>query len=334
MRERFLDDVNNVFFDYYYSFKDFSFREDDLASEINGLIELSLNNRNYGNIEDWLLPAIPSWESHLYEFRVFHVGQANCSALIKYNFDKSDYRVVAVFDFGCELAYRNNKALNEMIDKIDCSTVILISHFDLDHFNNIADHLLVTTCRWIFPDYDGKKKKASKIFQVLLKVALRKTGVARPFVLTGRLALSPNIQIAQRPNTWPIDPYQSSMINSRCVVSSISINGKNVLIPADALYSEIRSEIPLFDDGYDYVLVPHHGCNYRESSEKPSSGIIGDKTVGVVLCGKNHYGHASISHLSLYNRLFLFEGSQLYDSKKHLLAKTKDNNVDFFTIEF
>ena len=77
-------------------------------------------------------------ESDLFELRVYNVGQANCSALIKYtDYGKTDYKVVVVFDYGVE-GNNSNKSLKEMLSKIDEKTTIIISHFDVDHINNIG----------------------------------------------------------------------------------------------------------------------------------------------------------------------------------------------------
>lgn len=248
--ENFLNTINDIFCKYRFSIVENSFVFDErVYNKVNEVIESIQYNRDihYEEYHKGCKPEIETvLEKDLYELRIFNVGQANCSALIKYiNEEKKDYRVIIVFDFGYQRSAGHNSKLEEMIGKIDCNTTILISHYDSDHINNISSHLYLTTCRWIFPNYDGKGMKALKTFQMLMKVATKKTVSGTVYNFPTPFNFSPNISIHQYSGACKADAYQSTLMNSKCLVCKLSINKKDILIPADALYEEYGDELVL-----------------------------------------------------------------------------------------
>ena len=273
-------------------------------------------------------------DSNLYELRVFNVGQANCSALIKYNdLTKQDYKVVFVFDFGCEPCHKRNAKLNEMISKIDKDTFVLISHFHTDHFNNIASHLLMKTSRWIFPNSYTKAVKANKLFHVLLRVAASKTSSGTIYRFPSPFSFSSNIQVSEYTGPAVTSPIKNSLINLRSFVSVLSINNTRVLLPADATYKVFQACV--ISNKYDYVLLPNHGCYYPNNSI--AKGIVNpllkDTTLGIVQAGINSYGHPNCCHLSLYPMIKLLGTKRIYCDKVNYCTLIY-RNPSYFPIIF
>ena len=303
-----------------------------------------------GNEDNCRIPACMPEEyrlidnPELFELRVYSVGQANCSALIKYKDNlKKDYNVVVVFDFGLESRKRNSK-LKEMINKIDENTTIIISHFDLDHINNIENFELYRTCRWLFPEHEPRTKQANLLYHDLIKTASQKSINGRQvFSYKAPYSLSNYLRINQNTDKHINDrKYQSTLANAQCIISSLCINNTNVLIPADALYRDFPDDV--FNYRYDYVLIPHHGCKYGDpSSVDPYfdkiRAIVNNDVKGVVMCGKggDRHGHANTTHLRWYNDVCAFSDAHFYLSK-HVndttYTPTHTEFSNYFSISF
>lgn len=344
--EEFIDDINDVFVRYYFSLTSNSFASDEtIYNKVNENIDKCINYNSEIHYEDYeekpnIHPA--TGEEHLYELRVYNVGQANCSALIKYKDDtKTDYKVIMVYDLGYQKSNGKNSQLEKMIEKIDGDTTILISHFHSDHINNIVNHLLILTTRWLFPKYEGKNKKGLKTFQTLIKIATIKTFSGTLYNFPVPYSFSENISIHQYLKAIKGDRNQTSLTNSHCLVCKVSIGAKDVLIPGDALYGEYGDGLLLDNNKkYDYILVPHHGCKYDGNTaanrKMRIAKFIGNDTIGIVMCGKNNYGHANENHLSWFqpNNVHLFSGSVIYDDAKNHIRTCNNIKVDYYKIEF
>ena len=259
----------------------------------------------------------------LFEFRVYSVGQANCSALIKYkSVEKSDYDVIAVFDFGLE-GLKKNRELENMIRKIDDRTTIVISHFDVDHINNIGRFELKTTCRWLFPEHEPTSQEGNLLYHELIRIASKKSiSGTHVFSYKAPFSLSSYLRINQNTGKKKDYRYQSTLINAQCIISSLNINGKNVLIPADALYRDFPDDVFLLQ--YNYVLIPHHGCRYESPISHSHysdniSKIVSSNPIGVLLSGRAgaKHGHANTNHLKWYPTVVSFTDSLFFISKAH-----------------
>ena len=270
--------------------------------------------------------------------RIFDVGQANCSALIKLNNNDTIEKVICVFDIGCQKEKRLNTKLNDMLNHISNESTIIISHFDSDHFNNYKSIKLNVTNRWLFPEHRPEKYRASKLYDALLAIASKKSFSGSVYSYSTPYKLSPYLTIYQN-NLGKKDPYQSTDENANSIVCKISLNEKRALIPADALYKEFHKDI--FDQPYDLVIVPHHCCEYssKESSSLEIQNIfrslVKNDTQAVVMCGKNTYGHANNSHLSWYSNSYFFSDSKIYDDSKRVIPAYPCNIVrEFFDFHF
>ena len=288
---------------------------------------------------------VKSDDPQLYELRVYNVGQANCSALIKYcDSNYSDYHVAVVFDFGFEKRYKANRKLSEMIMKIDLDTTIIISHFDSDHINNISKLPLMATNRWLFPEHEPKKEKANLLYHQLIKIATIKSG--NPKVIYAYQTpheLSDYLTINQNTNGIHDIGFQSTRINAECIISSIHLNNVNVLIPADALYNDFPQDV--FKYKYNYVLTPHHGCKYL-SIDDYSIGdgrfdaifkIVSSRPTTIVNSGKfgRVYKHSNIGHLSYYKNVVAFDSTSFYDDNGNECTFTYTRvPYDYYPIRF
>lgn len=338
-KQEWFRDLNDIFRKYYYSLEDNSFHtEEHVYNAVNTICNYTIEH--YVDFNDVDRPEIePVDDPDLFELRIYNVGQANCSALIKYlDRTKNDYKVVMVFDFGYQRS-GNNIKLDEMISKIDSSTTILISHFHNDHINNITDHLTLRTNRWLFPDCHPNNFKANKIYAALVKVASGKTSSGILYRFPVPFHFSDNILVDQYLGNRIHGGPRRSLINAKCLVCKISIRGKDILIPGDALYEDYGDALILENNKkYDYILVPHHGCKYIDKSftfnDAKIKDFVGNNTIGFVQCGKNSYGHANINHLGLYSVANEFYGTSFYDDNKKLLGVSKRKYEDFYSISF
>lgn len=338
-KQEWFRDLNEIFRKYYYSLEDSSFHtEEYVYNAVNRICNYTIEH--YVDFNDVDRPEIePVDDPDLFELRIYNVGQANCSALIKYlDRAKKDYKVVMVFDFGYQRS-GNNMKLDEMISKIDSSTTILISHFHNDHINNITHHLTLRTNRWLFPDCHPNNFMANKIYAALVKVATGKTSSGILYRFPVPFRFSDNILVDQylgnRIHGWP----RRSLINAKCLVCKISIREKDILIPGDALYEDYGDALILENNKkYDYILVPHHGCKYINKTVASHMlkiwNFVDDNTVGFVMCGKNNYGHANENHLSWFKNFSLFDKSGIYDDNKNLIRTVSVIAEDFFAIHF
>ncbi len=338
--ENAISSINNIFAKYYYSINDKTFYKDiDNYDAANGMCNYSAYDYDDFNEECKPEVFINDDELSLYEFRIYNVGQANCSALIKYvDEEHSDYKIIVVFDFGYKKK-RNNQSLDEMIKRIDENTTMVISHFHSDHINIITNHLMMHTNRWVFPDYPPTSVIGNKIFTTLLKVARGKTSSGILYRFPTPFNFSDNLTIDQYSGITKGDAHQSSLMNSKSLTCKLSIGNKDILIPGDALYEEIGDGLILKNNKkYDYILIPHHGCKYfGKSSIDPTLKIrcfVGDETVGYVQCGKNSYGHANINHLSWYSEINSFDHSNFYDDFKNVVKTSPKTAFDYYSIGF
>ncbi len=314
--EQYIEIINDLFSQYYYSLDDKTIHKhkditkktiDDLINKVNAKKQpLSTYLLLPKKVEEII-------DKSLYELKIYNVGQANCSALVKHtDRAKSNYKVLMVFDFGYQTK-RINDDLDDMLNKIDSNTIMLISHFHSDYFNNIVKRINMPSKYWILLNCDFCAFKGLIPFQMLLNVITN--NLCSVYVYDKCTYISPNILIYQRTDNKIGDLYQHSLINSQCFVCKLSIDKTNVLIPADALYGDFGNELVLSDNKkYDHIVIPHHGCKYV-STKYASSSIasiinkyLGDNTVGYLMCGKNNYGHANINHMFWYgekNKSFL-----------------------------
>ena len=309
---------------------------DEIVEIIDRKFDIIYPNEN--NLNDRLKPSLDNQYLDIknlkLRYRVFDVGQANCSAILSFDQEEKDYTVACVFDLGCEKTKRNNTKLKNMIRKIDGSTTIVISHFDSDHYNLIQYTQLPPTVRWLFPSTPPKTKKGFKLFQLLLSIATKKSNTGKLYIYDGPYHLTNYLRIEEKQDNTK-DLYQSTVLNANSVISIIETNKNRILIPGDALYHDFPQGV--FNTYYTVVLIPHHCCYYPSPLSGDSyadiiNKIVNNETIGIAQCGSNTYGHANISHLSWYKKWIICSGGTIYDDMKNVLQKfgvSKNTYIDF-----
>jgi len=336
-----IDELNLLFYSYRYRLSSREFVTDTTCEFVDRMIHsidfLPALKEDDNICDEHMTEDINDGDANKYELRVYNVGQANCSALIEYlDAEQREYRVVAVFDFGLQSKRARNHKLDEMIGKIDEKTIMFVSHFHYDHINNLFRNSDIKASHWVIPSLDPMKCKAYKVFQATLFIMALKHHSGKIHVFSTPCRVSRNLTIHQnrgRSKDWY---SRGNLTNAQSLVCVLNINNKHVLIPGDALYEEfdaIHIGLP-----FDYVLVPHHCCQYSDPANTKSSAkireIIGENTVGIVSCGVNSYGHANVSHLSWFRKNYLFSGSRIYNDFKAEIGVSSEKQTDYYCISF
>lgn len=260
------------------NYKNISAVQDKYLKTINQR-EKSLNKNNLKNIVN---------EKSRLKYRVFNVGQANCSCLMVDNMPK------VVFDLGSSVF---NKTLYSFFEKLD-DAVIIISHFDNDHVN-LAKKLLRKKRKSITILAPFDSDVASLPLNAILLIIC--SGIANCFLSFVSLEKDKSIDampIKVFQGTNKKDKNQSTERNARCLISLISFRGKEILIPGDSLYEEFPCS---FEP--NYLIIPHHGCKYLLDDNQALLPNINEKKIAqsFVLCGPNRrYKHANATHLKHY----------------------------------
>lgn len=218
-------------------------------------------------------------------FKMFNVGQANCSCLI------ANGKPIAIFDLGCQ---RINPELSNTIDFFNNGN-IFISHFDNDHINFgkrlfKKDHANIRIFYPALQDLDSLSISA-KIFLVglsftkyeLCPVVLYKNEI----IDLGIVKIFQGVDVGKN--------YNSSLSNSKCLIALIK-NKKSILVPGDALYKN-------FPISYkpNYLIIPHHGCKLDPDAYLTNIDIS-NLEEAFVFCGPNRkYKHANLTHLKHFS---------------------------------
>lgn len=222
----------------------------------------------------------------------FNVGQANMS----YGYCSfRDDEPRAIFDLG-ERCW-NKAYIKNQTSKINGNSVIIISHYDADHINafkylkNSAKNSL-----WILPEptYAQNNTKTARNFLMFLNYAnciflKNRDYRLKSFNCVDDIFKILNVEIV-RGNCVKLDPNQSSNENARSLICHIE-NQKSMLLPADALYLEYQRNYTV-----DYLVVPHHCCNYNDHIQNVALNF--DAELIVCSGSTRSYRHPNMTHLA------------------------------------
>lgn len=255
-----------------------------------------------------------------------NVGQANFSV----GYDAAGKPKV-VFDAGIQ--YYSKKFIRNKVNDVRTENgIVVISHYDFDHI--MGYHHLINSGKeriWILPE--GRKDPSTLERNLLADldkapddhaVFLRNID----YDTVGFDRAKHTVQIGNmciyRGNVNKKDNDQSTSENARCLMCEIT-GRKKALLPADSLYLE-------FPKGFsvDYLVVPHHSCNYT----KPiPSGIMDlDRLETVVVFAGKHSGHhhPNVTHLDRLGFnwndsrvIYLLKKPGLFDEMTPLTATMK-----------
>lgn len=249
------------------------------------------NTKNLDSINSQL-QYVDSVNTEKYFYRIFNVGQANCTAL--YNKDLISPEVI--FDLGCQRGINNNPQIYMLKNLGNNFTKIIISHFDLDHFN-MYNQINYSKFNGIFitPEFPSGMQgvNLTKFANELANnnitvIQIKNDSLIKPIKL-------PNIKLYQGMKS---KRCQGSLKNTRCIVSVIKVNSSSVIIPGDALEEEFDIEEKILD----YGLISHHCCSYRGKMNY----FVKLAFMPVERNKKKSYGHPALNHANLYNKIFRF----------------------------
>jgi len=252
-------------------------------------------------------------------FRLYNVGQANCSALIINEIPK------IIFDLG------KSRKCPDSIDMLSTKLLlddnsrktIIISHYDNDHIN-MACHLPNSgaNLQFIMPDFLNSSDIYKPNIQLLLTRAINNGNniclilndkLNRPLDLGG-------LKIYQG-SSCKKDIHQSTNENSHGLLCYLNIRDKTIFIPGDALYGDLYTSLPAPINA-DYVIIPHHSCDYTSPINLGVIDLFSVKEA-FVFCGPHYsYHHPNHSHFIQY----LKAGAKL----KRLSSPSSSRNIVFF----
>ena len=208
---------------------------------------------------------IPRGKHRIMRVVVANVGQGSCNIL----FDGNDTPIV-VFDVGYGKGAKN-AVLDRITDLICDSTVIIISHWDLDHFKLLFKtfyHKVWSLAKdkvIIAPSFGCTRgpctEKTATVARILQE--MHQEGFAKFYLIDG-----PG-QVPEPPN-WPVNlelHLTNGVGQSKNNVGAITAcvkdeNGPLLLLPGDASYRYLDNVQTV---GLKYLVATHHGATYRIS---------------------------------------------------------------------
>ena len=213
----------------------------------------------------------------------YNVGQGNFSVI------RCEDESNIVFDLGftrCE-KHENFGEAKQVIEHLTADAVI-ISHLDIDHILGVAyapDALFTRT--WIVSVKGKRSQSANRLL-----VHLQRNGNCY-FIDDCLSAVSVGAYLLAQGKGCRIG--HCSAINSGGLILKIDQNGKKALLPGDCVYTGLPT--CLWGE-YDFLLVPHHGCDLEGKNEidcfKPAKV---KESLALISCGCNSYGHPEQSHI-------------------------------------
>lgn len=227
---------------------------------------------------------------------------------------------------------------NEKIKKID---ILIITHFDLDHFGGGIDILKNNKVDKIYLQDNVEKSKLSKNLLNYIKNNNLNYEIAK------------NNEIIYKENNLELKTFKSNIIdndNENSIVSLLTYKNKNILFMADAGtigYNKIKDNLP---NKIDIIKIGHHGAknvinNSMIKNLKPDYALVsagGERfihpNIETILILKNNLiktiitKHYHFTKIILKNNKDDFEFYH-YDGAKNKLKKiefNKDNNDILF----
>jgi hypothetical protein len=242
--------------------------------------------------------SIPNLEDIAFsDIRILNVGQAN------FVIGESQHHQMDIcFDCGFDIRANNqadySKSYQEILH-LGSDHIIILSHFDLDHF--LASTLMskpgkrvnLAYSYWIIPDPRLYLKHDWHISINALSLLgfLFYKNYSRTFIFGS--------DFKRMPKKCPLQlGYgKKSNKNDHSIVSALHVGSHYCVMPGDASYEAWPSFV--FQYPIDFLVVPHHG--YRLKSPMPPFSL-GKRPRCFVCCGENFYGHPNFEHLCALHR--------------------------------
>ncbi len=256
------------------------------------------------------------------ELREYNVGQGNFSELIDINNKK------IVYDVGMTYLDDHNNFCGACTElkKLDAECYF-ISHFDLDHILGsvyLADNQFEKDKLWIIPEpqIHQYSNSALRLIQYL-----NKTTCLRMITDSNKnndFVFNSNITIYKGTAKTNSVKKSSTYINGSGIMISAKGNNKVALLTGDCLYKYWSNKI-CNNQKYDYLIVPHHGCEVDCNSIniQGNNNAIAVVPVGVQ---QNNYRHPNKDHMDkLFDKKINFNNIYL---TADLTKKHSKNNID------
>lgn len=224
--------------------------------------------------------------------RVYNVGNGNLINIIG---SKSSHAFNLVFDVGYHSrSYPHEKRLPYGAAirsfKRVVPDVVCLSHWDDDHIMGCAyGHSELFDCPWIAPEIVKKNATSAKRLAAYLTtkhrlIVIKRERIARRFarIITSNSTVSFFLGENKRKQTITQENCGGMVIE---IVTQALLNGAVVesLFCGDVPYEAIKTEIwNKRVDGYDNLLVPHHGSAMQCRSLKTK------KSAMAVVCGSDN----------------------------------------------
>jgi hypothetical protein len=258
-----------------------------------------------------------------YVLRVFDVGNANCSVLLK------EGKPIAVFDIGS----RKKSLPDGLIELLEGMKdgLFVISHWDCDHINlNKKLKAAYSANFWLLPEPTIRTEEVENLFDSLSisgRFLLLPDGVIPP---SAPLSFDAVSVLQAKPN--PMDPNQSTKENAHGLLAEINAE-RTAFIPGDALYQEYpKTFFP------DVLIIPHHVCWLKDLTRPPVTVKVKKNAFAIMPVGETGFGypryHPNQIHYSLYQDVgcvvLRFDNSdRLVFYKKNKKCKQPSNHFGF-----
>ncbi len=200
------------------------------------------------------------------------VGQAACVAFLDRDL------CVGYFDVGAPIFFNRGSFPRHLAHTPSSEGVIILSHWDFDHYALAYDHPILRTLKWYAPDQSVGPRTAK--FQKSLGSNLN--------FISGSLDLgSFNLKRCNGP---------ASDRNNSGYAMRVAYDGQAVLLTGDAGYHAIPTDL---QSNLTAVMIPHHGGK----GATPPPGPCAKHSVAVASYGlPNKYRHPCEDQLDLHDK--------------------------------
>lgn len=229
--------------------------------------------------------------SEITRIECINVGQANFS--MGYHGDSN--HPLVVFDIGIRSqkslrAYPENK-----LRQIDGNGIVIISHYDADHINGVRYLDPAAKNRiWFLPQ---KRLSPTSVERNLLTFLEHSRCAFLPDIDYRVTPFNPAVHVCRlgnlriyQGNAAKVDSCQSTSENARSLICTVK-KDRTILLPGDSLYEEFPTDF----GSIDYLVVPHHSCDY----DKPVQNLRAPDLKELVVFAGPHrgYRHPNFTHL-------------------------------------
>lgn len=205
---------------------------------------------------------------------VHDVGQANFVSL-----QNEHGNVIAYFDVGFPVSWNNRTRPKDFVVPIGQNAIVILSHWDWDHFHAAFSLQHLQDGPWIVPN-QTVGPGAARLAQILLSKG-------NLLVWSGNPSLDGSPLELFRTSTSPVISNNNSGIIAYVRLSS----GNQVLLTGDADYDCLPISIETDRASIDHLVVTHHGARLHPDATWIPQPVDASGTAIVSYGTKNVYRH-------------------------------------------